>query len=302
MRIRAWGPLFALIALFAAGLTGMALQYHAQQNDQVKPAKSENRNGPNRKIVAVATPEPDNAKAKEKHNAEESFKVTDWLLVLFNGLLALYTWRLYLATYGLVGAATEQSKDTKASIAVAEKSLIAAHRPWIKAKIDEPNVLVDIAPGPEQRGITTLVPITFRNIGKSPAQRIRITAEPVRGDIEARQRELCERHRVDRNRKGTFIFPDGEWQETIQANEPFAAGQRFNAITIAVCIAYDSPVSDRTHITSFVVTFRAKYEIGPLTEHRQVKMGEMRLERHLPRAIADRGREVSGRRSKLTLR
>src|SRR5712664_3070433 len=100
MGIRAWGPLFALIALFAAGLTGVGLQ-HAQYDNQSQPAKSENGNSPNRKAVAVTTPEPDNAKAKEKQKGEEGFKRTDWLLVLFNGLLALYTWRLYAATKGL---------------------------------------------------------------------------------------------------------------------------------------------------------------------------------------------------------
>lgn len=97
MTVRAWGPLFALLAIFAASITGVALQY-AQHNDQSKPAKSENRDGPNRKVVAVATAKPDDAKAQEKQNREDGFKVTDWLLVLFNGLLALYTWRLYLAT------------------------------------------------------------------------------------------------------------------------------------------------------------------------------------------------------------
>jgi hypothetical protein len=74
----------------------VALQ-HTQQNNQAKPTKSENGNGPDRKGIAVATTEPDGAKTKEKQNREEGFKVTDWLLVLFNGLLALYTWRLYLS-------------------------------------------------------------------------------------------------------------------------------------------------------------------------------------------------------------
>src|ERR1700688_3204179 len=122
MAVKVWGPLFALLAILGASLTGVALQY-AQHHNQPKPAKTENGHGPDRKIVAVAGPEPDNTKAKEKHNAEEGFKATDWLLVLFNGLLALYTWRLYRATSGLFTetaglreAAAEQSRDMKASI------------------------------------------------------------------------------------------------------------------------------------------------------------------------------------------
>jgi hypothetical protein len=124
MRIRAWGPLFALAALFASGLAGMRLQY-TQHHSQSQPAKSENRNGQNREAVALAAPEPANAKA-EKRGGEDGFKLTDWLLVLFNGLLALYTWRLYLATRGLVHAAEIQSSDMKLSIAAAESASVAA--------------------------------------------------------------------------------------------------------------------------------------------------------------------------------
>ena len=125
MRIRAWGPLFALFALFAAGLTGMGLQY-AQHHSQSKLSQSENRNNPSRNAVATSASESHNAKAKERQGGEEGFKFTDWLLVIFNGLLALYTWRLYLATSGLVEAAQIQSSDMKRSIAAAETAAAAA--------------------------------------------------------------------------------------------------------------------------------------------------------------------------------
>src|SRR5260221_8041689 len=132
MAVKAWGPLFALLAILAASLTGMAVQY-THQNNQSKPAKSENGHGSDRKIVAVAAPEPDNAKAKEKHNAEEGFKATDWLLVLFNALLALYTWRLYRATSGLFtetaglrDAAEKQRIDSLRSIVASETAAKAA--------------------------------------------------------------------------------------------------------------------------------------------------------------------------------
>jgi hypothetical protein len=138
MAVKAWGPLFALLAILAASLTGVALQY-AQHHNQPKPAKSENWDSPNRKSIAIAAAEPDDAKAKDKQNREEGFKATDWLLVLFNGLLALYTWRLYLATRGLVEAASEQSKDMKASVAVAAKAANAADR---SAKIAEDALFV----------------------------------------------------------------------------------------------------------------------------------------------------------------
>jgi len=125
MGIKAWGPLFALTALLAAGLTGIGLQY-AQYNNQPQPTESENGNSPKRKFVAVAAAEPDNTKAKEKKDPQEGLKVTDWLLVLFNGLLSLYTWRLYLATRGLVDAAHNQSEDIKTSTKAAMDAAKAA--------------------------------------------------------------------------------------------------------------------------------------------------------------------------------
>jgi hypothetical protein len=125
MRIRAWGPLFALVALFASGLAGLALQY-TQHNNYSRLTKTENGISPNREAVAVLAPESDNDKGKVKNGGEESFKTTDWLLVLFNGLLALYTWRLYLATHGLVEAAHNQSEDIKASTKAATDAAQAA--------------------------------------------------------------------------------------------------------------------------------------------------------------------------------
>jgi hypothetical protein len=84
----------------------------------------------NRRCFAICpaqtTPERDNAKPKEKKSSDESFKLTDWLLVLFSGLLALYTWRLYLATRGLVEAAHNQSEDMKASTKAATDAATAA--------------------------------------------------------------------------------------------------------------------------------------------------------------------------------
>jgi hypothetical protein len=53
-------------------------------------------------------------------------RATDWLLVLFNGILAVFTALLYRATSGLWAAAKEQSGDMKKSIAVSDKSAEAA--------------------------------------------------------------------------------------------------------------------------------------------------------------------------------
>jgi hypothetical protein len=125
MKIRAWGPLLALLVLSLASSTGLWLQYSKSHN-QAGPSKAEHRNGPNSKTVAVSATEPHDTTANEKQSRDDSFKLTDWLLVLFSGLLALYTWRLYLATHGLVEAARIQSVDMKDSIKAATDAAKAA--------------------------------------------------------------------------------------------------------------------------------------------------------------------------------
>jgi hypothetical protein len=56
-----------------------------------------------------------------------SAHTTEWLLVLFNLMLAFFTAKLFYATSGLVDAAREQSSDTKASIAVSKQAAVRAH-------------------------------------------------------------------------------------------------------------------------------------------------------------------------------
>jgi hypothetical protein len=91
MRVEAWGPLFALLALLAAGLTGMAFQYSKPHN-QTEPTKAEQRNSPTAKLKVQTTPDESNKKGKDEKGW------TDPLLVLFNGLLTFFTCLLYRAT------------------------------------------------------------------------------------------------------------------------------------------------------------------------------------------------------------
>jgi len=120
MGVKKWGPLFALLALTAVSVAGLVVQ-DTKPNDRAEPSKSENRNSPNPKSVAeVATDQSHKEREKEKSWYEPFLeKPTDTLLVMFNGLLALYTWQLYKATRGLVDAAAEQAKDMKNSIKAA---------------------------------------------------------------------------------------------------------------------------------------------------------------------------------------
>jgi hypothetical protein len=114
------------------------------------------------------------------------YHITDWLLVLFNGILAAFTVRLFYA-------AAEQSRDMKASVAAARQSAyaaeiaaqaaqttaktqIGAERAWFLLIIDEENfedvlesrLNPDVWPAairkPEPQ-----VKFHFENFGKSPA-------------------------------------------------------------------------------------------------------------------------------------
>jgi hypothetical protein len=118
--------------LFGAGLTGVSVQSNRYYQNQ--PAKSENGNSPRRaESITNARSDPDNDKAKKKSEGNDGFKATDWLLVLFNGLLTLFTYLLYRATQGLFTetaglrtAADQQAADMKASIKAATDAANAA--------------------------------------------------------------------------------------------------------------------------------------------------------------------------------
>jgi hypothetical protein len=91
-------------------------------------------------LPTIATPESvegrhDTVTERSKSGGEKSdwlekffndIKITDLLLVIFTAALAVYTGRLWYATAGLWEAAKEQSRDMKASIAVAAKSAEAS--------------------------------------------------------------------------------------------------------------------------------------------------------------------------------
>jgi len=117
MVVKKWGPLLALLALTAISVTGLAVQ-EPQPNSHLQPTKTEKRDSPDAKPVAAA----------QENNWYGPFfeRPTDTLLVVFNGLLALFTWRLYAATNGLFtetaglrSAAEQQSADMQASIKAA---------------------------------------------------------------------------------------------------------------------------------------------------------------------------------------
>jgi hypothetical protein len=188
MGIRAWGPLFALLALLAAGLTGVALQYSKPHNEG-EPAKVEERNSPIAKPIAQVTTDQGDTKGKDKRAWSESLleKPTDTLLVFFNGLLALYTWRLYRATSGLFTetaglreAAENQRIDSLRSIAASELAAKAAQASAEALPIIEGAYVYPVIAGenvaeslsafqhPDVRTNRLRINFYFKNFGKTP--------------------------------------------------------------------------------------------------------------------------------------
>ena len=95
-----------------------------------QPAQAENQNrGSSNSSVAQRSSHED----KDRRSSEKDWGSTEWLLTLCNVILAVYTARLYYATSGSAEAAKEQSRDTKASIAVAKKSADAAEGAALEA-------------------------------------------------------------------------------------------------------------------------------------------------------------------------
>lgn len=127
-------PLFAaFIGLVLAICISTEMQ-EAKIYNQRQPAKAESGNSPTSKTVGnVATKPQNEIREPETQWYSELLKPTDWFLVIFNGLLVLYTRRLYKATSGLFtetaglrSAADKQSADMQASIKAAVDSSRAA--------------------------------------------------------------------------------------------------------------------------------------------------------------------------------
>ena len=91
--------------------------------------------------------------------------ITDWLLVLFNGVLAEFTARLFYA-------AAEQSRDLKASISsahaaneISRATMIADQRAWVAVgELRIENDLLFRKPGADLS-----ISVKVSNVGKTPA-------------------------------------------------------------------------------------------------------------------------------------
>jgi hypothetical protein len=139
----------------------------------------------------------------------------------FTLVLAFATIRLWNSTSGLheetkrlAGLAEAQSNDMKASITiaqraaeVAEKTLIASDRPWVRI---DPEIAGELIFGTDDVSIP--IRVTLKNIGKSPAFNVRFYCE-LYGDITVASKNArdCVHNRFSRLvALGDILFPDDE--------------------------------------------------------------------------------------------
>ena len=110
------------------GVAVTAELQQAQIYNQTHQTKTESGNRPASEAVGNAAHNPSEIRGQQESHWYNIFinHPTDWLLVLFNGMLALYTRRLYRATRGLFAetaglrnTAEKQSADMQASIRAA---------------------------------------------------------------------------------------------------------------------------------------------------------------------------------------
>jgi hypothetical protein len=98
---------------------------HPCQNHQQCAANTERQNGDATKPGLVKA-----NRSPEQHDQDGPYgKVTDWLMALFTGLLALYTLQMRDSTRATVALMTESGIISEKQQDLAERQFIAAHRP-----------------------------------------------------------------------------------------------------------------------------------------------------------------------------
>jgi len=120
--------LFAAVMGFALGGSVVAALEEPVVHNQRQPAQTNSAN----EQAGDPTANPSGPKHPEERDQKGRWydifaeHPTDWLLVLFNFILAAFTVRLFYATGGLVKIGQEQARDMKASIAVSKEAAEAA--------------------------------------------------------------------------------------------------------------------------------------------------------------------------------
>jgi hypothetical protein len=162
------------VLVLLSGAAILSLFQHPQPNHGGSPAPAKYQYG----YAAMSAVREHQNENDEKGNnkgywIEQLFeKPTDFLLVIFNGILAIFTALLYRATAGLFKetrglrtAADQQALDMKESLSLAKETFISNNRAWIKANVS----LSSIGMSMGERILDISINIGFQNVGDSTA-------------------------------------------------------------------------------------------------------------------------------------
>jgi hypothetical protein len=259
-------------AVLFVSLVGMLALYSLQQpkpHDQEQPAAAEgtNRQDGNARIGKVTTQD-GNQEASNKRQWYYSFvdRPTDWLLVLFNGLLVLATVALFVSGERSVDAARKSAEAAQKAAEAAQKSVAVAEsgiRPWIA--IDEIRPADIYFNG--GYAFVDQVEFVLRNVGRSPAVNVRVEIYGYAkvpgqqyGEVElANQKKICEgtvAAAFDVKMLGKAIFPGDTFVEGTGSNiEVIPKQWPFKTIVpiLVGCVHYRLHPDGEDYKTGFII-------------------------------------------------
>jgi hypothetical protein len=158
----------AAIVLFAA-IVGMLLVYSSEQPQPYNPKEPSAAEGSNRKSGNISATqngrEKNNQKRQQKREWYYDFaeRPTEWLLVLFNGLLVLATVTLFISGERSVTAARKSANAAQQSADVGKTALVATQRAFVFVDSFDANVINNelwIMPQWKNSGTTPANPVT----------------------------------------------------------------------------------------------------------------------------------------------
>jgi hypothetical protein len=187
---------------------------------RLQPSRQAHKSTPGNKRPASEQPTQENYWTKYFPE-----KWSDWLLVGFNGLLALFTYLLWKSTDKLwaagekqIAVARDAADAARRSAETGRQALISAQRAWIKIN------KIDIASANPGSGLTldhnwANIPICFRitNVGTAPALKVKLMAQMVVvtpsaiGKPYEVQREMSNLTRSGGFSVGRTIFPSEDF-------------------------------------------------------------------------------------------
>lgn len=212
----------------------------------------------------------------------------EWWTAIFTGVLAIFTIILSISTIGLWISgenqikttrrlAIWQSRQTRASLKISERALIATHRPWITVSIDIKGPL-----SYDPRGAYFPFRFNLENVGKSPAKNVFVRPEIVCPESvdgnpitpqDVQRRIIRDVKKYNCYPFGNTVFPgitDVQelgvylpWDKFEQAR----SNKDYILPTLVGVVVYISEFSDAPHVTGFIVDIARDLALRPATVH-----------------------------------